>query len=293
MSENIWVQRVGSAGRLRNVLLLAGLVGTMWLAGCDGVGQQQAADAATTHAAQTAAATQPDIAEPSTEEKLIIGLYDDYPPLTFRDKNGTLQGFDIDLARAVMEKIGEKYEFKSIDWGSKEDLLNNSRRIDMLWSGVHLSDERRKIFDFTDSYMENPTVIVVAPGSDIQVADDIGGKTVGIQEGFFSVPFVKRWSGSQGGVGRLVENPENSLLLAELLQGKLDAVVIDRTQILYFLRNTPGKFRIIPGDFVKSDIAIALRKNDGELRSKLNRGLVQVRDDGTYQQIYEKWFGKQ
>lgn len=287
------VERItGSVEVVKKTLLLTGVgfAGTLLLAGCSDTTQQATGtEAVRSGKADTAVvAAAPPAAE---EDKLIIGLYDDYPPLTLRNPDGELQGFDIDLAREVMDRIGEKYEFKSIDWGSKEGLLNNSRRIDMLWSGVHISEERKKIFDFTNAYMENPTVIAVRSDSDIQTIDEIGGKVVGIQEGFFAIPFAKRWSGSQGGIARLVEEPENSLLLGDLMGGKVDAVVIDRTQILYFAGNTPGKFRIIPGEFVESDIAVALRKNDGELLNRINGALTEVRNDGTYQRIYEKWFG--
>lgn len=283
--KNKMVTRISAS--VKSALLV--LAGSALLLGCDGMlgkSEEAVAGAANTQVAQQSAA-------PTTAERdeLVIGLYDDYAPLTFRSQDGRLQGFDIDLARLVMEKMGVPYEFKAIDWRDKEALLNNSKRIDMLWSGVHISDERKKIYGFTNEYLENPTVVVVRPDSEMQTVDDVGGRAVGVQQGFFAIPAIKSYVGPNGRIRRIVEQPENSQVLVDLIQGKVDAAIIDRTQIDFYAKSTPGKFRVLPGYFVNNGIAIALRKGDTELQNKLNSALQEVRSDGSYQQLYQKWFG--
>lgn len=283
--KNKMVTRISAS--VKSALLV--VAGSALLLGCDGMlgkSEEAVAGAANTQAVQQSAT-------PTTAERneLVIGLYDDYAPLTFRNADGDLRGFDIDLARLVMEKMGVPYEFKAIDWSAKEGLLNDSKRIDMLWSGVHISEERKKIFAFSDVYLENPTVVVVRPDSEMQSVDDVGGKVVGVQEGFFAIPDIKSYSGPNGRIRRIVEEPENSLVLVDLMLGKVDAVIIDSTQVEYYAKSTPGKFRVLPGHFVNSGIAIALRKGDSELLTKINLALEQAKNDGSYQQVYQKWFG--
>lgn len=275
----------GTINRLAKPLKAALLLGALWLVGCSDATQQAAGH---TDATESTAST---VAESNAEDMLIIGLDDGYAPMTFIGHSGELQGFDIDLAKAVMNKLNMPYEFQAIDWGAKEALLNDSKTIDLIWSGVNISDERKKIFGFTTPYLTNAAVVAVRRGSDIQVKDDLGGKTVGLQTGTFTIPLVKDFSGTQGGVAKIVERPEISLLLSDLLTGQVDAVVIDSTQILYFMSNTPGKFRVVPGSFSETEVAVAGRQQDRELLDKLDRALQQVRNDGSYDAIYTKWFG--
>lgn len=269
---------------LKTAALLAGV---LVLASCSDTTQQSSGSVEAVDSGAEA------VAEKPAEDILIIGLDDGYAPMTFIGQGGELQGFDIDLAKAVMAKTGLPYEFKAIDWGEKEAMLNETKEIDMIWSGLNISDERKKIFGFSTPYLTNATVAAVPAGSDIQVMDDLGGKTVGLQTGTFAIPLVKDFSGTQGGVGKIVEKAEISLLLSDLIGQTVDAVVIDSTQILYFMSNTPGKFRVVPGNFSETEVAVATRKGDRELIDKLDAALQQARNDGTYDAVYQKWFGEQ
>lgn len=267
---------------------VAFVAGALVLTGCDGM-FQQSGDAAKEIANQ---ATGSVVGAVANQDVLVIGVYDDYAPLSFLDATGHLQGFDIELAKAVMNKMGKRYEFRPIDWTDKERLLSQERQVDMLWSGVHVSKEREDLYGFSDYYLENPTVVVVRQGSEMQSPRDLGGRVVGVQDGFFAKSFLESYSNENGGIRRIVTHPESSLVLVDVLDGTVEAAVVDAQQAAYFVANTPGKFKVLSEPLLKTSVAVALRKGDDELRSNINQALKAVRDDGTYAKLRGKWLGK-
>ena len=91
--------------------------------------------------------------------KSIVGLDDSFPPMGFRDEKGQIVGFDIDMAKAVAEKLGVKVEFKPVDWDGVILSLNN-KDIDVIWNGLSISEERKKQIDFSEVYLQNKQIIV-------------------------------------------------------------------------------------------------------------------------------------
>lgn len=98
------------------------------------------------------------------DNKLVIGIDDKFAPMGFRDENNEIVGFDIDYAKAAAEKMGKEVTFQPIDWSAKESELN-SGRIDMIWNGYTITDERKEKVLFTKPYLENSQVVVVLADS--------------------------------------------------------------------------------------------------------------------------------
>ena len=109
---------------------------------------------------------------------LVVGLDDTFAPMGFRDDNGELVGFDIDLANAVAEKIGYEVSFQPIDWAMKETELN-SGNIDCIWNGYSITEERKTKVSFSTPYLDNAQLIITLADSEIASKADLAGKTVG------------------------------------------------------------------------------------------------------------------
>ncbi|MBS0610512.1 MAG: transporter substrate-binding domain-containing protein, partial [Proteobacteria bacterium] len=128
---------------------------------------------------------------PAAEAKIVVGLDDNFPPMGFRDEKNELVGFDIDMAKEAAKRLGMQVDFKPIDWNAKEAELSG-KRVDALWNGLTITEERKQNSAFTAPYMENHQIIVVPAGSAIKTKADLAGKIVGAQEGSSAVDAIKK-----------------------------------------------------------------------------------------------------
>ena len=106
------------------------------------------------------------------KEQLVIGLDDTFVPMGFKDENGELVGFDVELANAVGKKLNKKIKFQSIDWSMKETELDNGN-IDLIWNGYSITDERKEKVGFSKAYLNNTQVIVTLADSNIKSKKDL------------------------------------------------------------------------------------------------------------------------
>ena len=124
------------------------------------------------------------------EEKIVIGLDDTFVPMGFRDKDGKLTGFDIDLAKAVFEQYGITVDFQPIDWSMKEFELNNGT-IDLIWNGYSKTPAREKKVQFTKPYMENDQVLITPKESGITNFGQMNNKRLGAQMGHLVMMYLR------------------------------------------------------------------------------------------------------
>ncbi len=224
-------------------------------------------------------------------EKIIIGLDDQFPPMGFRDENNEIVGFDIDLAKAAGEKMGVDVEFQPIDWDSKE-LELNSGKIDLIWNGFSITDERKETMDFTEPYLDNKMIIIVNEGSDIKTKADLAGKNVGIQDGSSAVDAVEK-DDIHNDFSSMPTYDTNILALSDLEVGRIDAVVADQVVVKYYLSQNPDKkFVILDDDFDSEVYGVAAKKGNTELINKLQTAFDELSEDGTSAEISKKWFGE-
>ena len=208
----------------------------------------------------------------------------------FRDENNEIVGFDIDLAKAVGEKLGVTVEFQPIDWAAKEIELE-SGKIDALWNGLTITDERKETMDITDPYLQNRQIIVVKTDSDIQSKADLEGKIVGLQDGSSAVDAVN--ADELASAMELTTYDTNILALSDLDIGRVDAVVADETFVGYYMAQNENDFRVIEdGDFGEEFYGIAVKKGNTELLNAIQAALDELDADGTAAEISNTWFGE-
>ncbi len=225
-----------------------------------------------------------------SQDTIVIGLDDEFPPMGFRDENNDIVGFDIDLAKAVGEKLGVEVQFQPIDWNAKEIELE-SGKVDALWNGLTITDERKENMDFTDPYLSNKQIIIVKNDSDIQSKADLEGKNVGIQAGSSAVDAVN--ADEMASAMELMEYETNILALQDLDIGRVDAVVADEIVLRYYVENNENDFRIIEdGDFGDEVYGVAVKKGNTELLTAIQAALDTLDRDGEAASISATWFNK-
>lgn len=223
------------------------------------------------------------------KKKLVVGLDDNFPPMGFRDDKNTIVGFDVDMAKEAAKRLGMEVEFKPIDWNSKEAELS-SKRIDMLWNGLTITEKRKQNILFSSPYMENRQIIIVAAGSAIKSKADLADKIVGAQDGSSSVEAVEKDADTLKSFKEFKKFPDNVAALMDLKTGRLDAVVVDEIVGRYYTSKKSGEYAILTEHFGSEEYGVGLRKEDKELQTKLQKALDDMKKDGTSANISKKWF---
>lgn len=230
----------------------------------------------------------------STEKKkIVIGLDDNFPPMGFRDDKNNLVGFDIDLAKEAAKRLGMDVEFKPIDWNSKEVELN-SKRIDMIWNGLTVTEKRQENILFSNPYMDNKQIIVVLTNSPVKTKADLAGLIVGTQEGSSSVDSIEKEPQVAKSFKELKKYPDNIAAFMDLKAGRVGAIVLDEIVARFYITKQLKKgdeYRVLDEDFGSEKTAVGLRKGDTELQKKLQKALDDMKKDGTSAKISKEWFG--
>ncbi|MDP5238210.1 amino acid ABC transporter substrate-binding protein [Uliginosibacterium sp. 31-16] len=227
---------------------------------------------------------------PVAASKIIIGLDDNFPPMGFRDEKNELVGFDIDLAREAAKRIGAEVEFKPIDWNAKEAELSG-HRIDALWNGLTITEERKANIAFTTPYLENRQIIVVTAKSPIKTKADLKGKVVGVQDGSSAVEAVGKDEATAKSLKELKKFGDNVTALMDLTAGRLDALVVDEVTGRYYTTKKPGEYVVLEEHFGTEEYGVGVRKDDADLLAKLNKALADMKQDGSAAKIATQWFG--
>ncbi|MDD3242485.1 MAG: transporter substrate-binding domain-containing protein [Eubacteriales bacterium] len=167
--------------------------------------------------------------------KLVVGLDDSFPPMGFRDEDNNIVGFDIDLAKEVCKRMGVELVLQPIDWDAKEMELN-SGKIDCIWNGMSIDDERLANMYFTKPYIANRQIIIVPEGSSIKTIADLEGKKVGLQKGSTALSALTKNPISEK-VTSITELADNVSVFLELKAGRIDAFVVDEVVGRYIMTN--------------------------------------------------------
>lgn len=227
-------------------------------------------------------------------KKIVLGLDDNFPPMGFVDSNNKIVGFDIDLATEAAKRMGGEVEFKPIDWASKEAELK-SGRIDMLWNGLDITPKRKENILFSDPYMNNRSIIFRAAGKNQDIKDEatLAGKVVATQSGGGTIEdYLDSNKEVSGKFKELKKYPDYMSAFMDLENGRIDAVVCDEIIGRYYMQKHPNKLEAIDVTVGPSaQFGVGFRKDDKELRDKVQKALDEMRKDGTMAKISEKWFG--
>ncbi len=237
-----------------------------------------------------------DVGSGADKKEVVVGLDDTFVPMGFRDDNGELTGFDVDLATAVFDLTDTKVTFQPIDWAMKETELDNGT-IDMIWNGYTVNDERKKKVLFSDMYMQSYQVLVTKKNSGIDSLDQMKDKVLGAQEGSSG---YKIFTEQPEVLQDMVKDNDATLYASfneafiDLETGRIDGVLIDSVYAEYYLTkmNKLDQFNLINSTFAQEGFAVGVRKDDEKLAEKINEGLAELRENGEFKKISEKWFGK-
>ncbi|MEI0495689.1 amino acid ABC transporter substrate-binding protein [Brachyspira intermedia] len=223
--------------------------------------------------------------------KLVLGLDDTFAPMGFRDENGEVVGFDIDLAREVANRLGVALEIKPIEWSSSILSLNKGD-VDVLWNGVTINEARKQQINFSKPYLNNKLVIVKAVDDNtINSKDDLSGKVLGVQVGSNDEALTADPSSKNAKEIRRYDVNVNAFL--DLQAKRIDAVVIDEVAAQYYIAEKKAPFVVVENSPLTEELyGIGFRKSDAKLLAEVDKILDEMRADGTAAKISEKWFAK-
>lgn len=228
-------------------------------------------------------------------ETLIVGLDDTFVPMGFRDNEGNLTGFDVELAEEAGKRLGLTLKFQPIDWSMKETELNTGK-IDVIWNGYAINEERQKKVAFSEPYASSSQIIVVLKDSPIKNLADLKGKTVASQQSSSTVSVLENDSSKIVNTfanEEIVQYPSYNDVFNDLDSKRSDAVAVSEVYARYILKQKGQEnYRILEETFGKEEMAVGLRKTDKEWLRKLNATLTAMQKDGTVDAIKTKWFGE-
>lgn len=251
-----------------------------------GCGSGEGSTAKKTDVAQTASAMD--------KEVLIVGVDDTFAPMGFKDESGEMVGLDVDLAKAMGEKLGKTIEFQTIDWSMKETELNTGN-IDLIWNGYTITEERKAQVAFGTPYLKNKQVIITLADSDIRSKADLKDKTVAAQTGSSAVDAIEAEPDVLASFknGKPVTYESNNDVLMDLEAGRVDAAVADEVIVRYYIsKKGEEKFRILEENFGDEEYGVGMRKADTELVEAFNKAYAELKAEGKLAEISIKWFGE-
>lgn len=223
--------------------------------------------------------------------ELILGLDDSFPPMGFRDDNGEIAGFDIDLAKEVASRMGVELKLQTIDWDAKV-LDLNSRNIDVIWNGLTITDERKEQIEFSKPYIANRQIVITRADSGIVTKSDLSGKKVGLQLGSSAEDAVNGEPAVLDTFENLYKYQDNIQALIDLENGNIDAVVVDEILGRYYIGKRVGTFAVASESFAQEQYGIGFRKGETDLVKRVDSIIDEMVEDGTAAEISRAWFGE-
>lgn len=229
------------------------------------------------------------------DKTVVVGLDDSFVPMGFRAKSGKLEGFDIDLARAVFKLYGVKVSFQPIEWSMKETELKN-QTIDLIWNGYSVTPERAKQVRFSADYLVNHQILVTKRQDNITTLAKMQGKQLGVQTGSSGAAaldakpkLLKQYIAKQTPV--LYDTFTDAFL--DLNAGRIQGIFMDEVYARYYIahQKDPNSYRILTGNFDSENFAVGMRKSDTKLQAKINAGFKTLEQNGTMAKLKQKWFG--
>ena len=272
----------------RSFMAAAGLtVAALALTACGG-SSSTASSAAASSVASSAAASSEAASAAATElttveaGKLTMATNAAFPPYEMTTDAGEFEGIDIETAQAIADKLGLELQIDDMDFDAA--LLSVQQgKADIVMAGVTVTDERKAVMDFSDSYATGIQAISVPEGSDIASPDDLAGKKIGTQRGTTGYIYCSDDFGDES----VVAYDDGLTAVQALNNGQVDAVVIDNAPAKEFVAANPGLV-ILDTSYAEEDYAIGVAKGSS-LKDAVNAALEELKADGTLQSIVDKY----
>jgi polar amino acid transport system substrate-binding protein len=219
-----------------------------------------------------------------------VGVDTTYPPFEFKDGND-YKGIDIDLINAIAKNQGFKIELSPLDFGGIIPAMQ-AGQLDVAIAGMSITDERKKIVDFSDPYFDAGLIVVVKnDNKTIKSADDLKGKTIAVKKGTSGAKFAEDNAAKLG--YKVVQFNDSPAMFQEVSNGNADALLEDYPVISYAIAQKDLGLKTV-GDRLNGDqYGIALLKGqNADLLKKIDAGLAELKKDGTYDKIIKTYLGK-
>ena len=270
-----------------SVMLCAAMTAAV-LAGCGSSSAETVSEdtsAASEETEDAAAEETAETAEADTEESaggtLVMGTNAEFPPYEYYEGQEVV-GIDAEMAAAVAEKLGMELKIEDMAFDSLIPALS-SGNVDIVAAGMTVTEDRLASVNFSDTYATGIQAIIVTEDSDIASADDLVGKTIGVQQGTTGDLYATDVEGAT--IERYAKGME---AVQSLSQGKIDAVIIDNEPANVFVSEVEG-LKILDEAFATEDYAVAVAKDNEELLEQVNTALAELKEDGTLQAIVDKY----
>ncbi len=219
--------------------------------------------------------------------KIYIGTDATYPPMEFRDENGEIVGFDIDLGRAIAEELGVEAVFIDTAWDGIFPALD-AGKFDIIISSTSITEERLKSKEMSDPYYVTSQAIAVRKDNEtIKGPEDLKGKVVAVQIGTTGDLAV---SEMEGVTVKRFDTIDKAYM--EVLHGRADAVVNDLSEVAYRMKMLPDMKIVATFREGEEKYGVTMRKGELELLAAINEALRKIKESGKYDEIYRKWFGE-
>lgn len=218
---------------------------------------------------------------------LTVGSDIPYPPFE-QGKAPNYTGFDIELVEEIAKRTDREAQFTDTSFETIfRDLAQG--KFEMVASATTITPEREENVDFTDPYYLSEQAILVAEGSPVKSLADLDGKTVGVQQGTTGEEYVE----DETGAAEVRPYPEGPDVITPLRGGTIDAAVIDLPVAQEAVASQGGGIEVAEAIPTEEEYGFVVAQGEEELLSEVNEALQEIKDDGTYARIYERWFKQQ
>ena len=291
----------------KSVMVMAAALGLMaMVSGCSGQAAgitaaetaETTGKAADTTAAEADADTSADTKAPEAEASeagaaggtFTVGFDQEFPPMGFVGDDGEYTGFDLEVAKAVAERLGLEFVPQPVDWAAK-DMELESGNIDCIWNGFTMTG-REDDYTWSEAYMANQQVFVVTAESGIKTLADLAGKVVEVQAESSAEAALKDDPDLTGTFGTLQTTPDYNTAFMDLQMGAVDAIAMDEVVARFQIEQRQVDFIVLDETLAAENYAVGFKKGNDTLKNQVQEQLEALAADGTLAKISEKWFDK-
>lgn len=224
--------------------------------------------------------------ETAAADTLVVGTNAEFPPFEYIEQ-GNIVGFDVELMNEISKIIGKKVEFKNMAFDSLLIAMQTGK-INCIISGMTATDERRQHVNFSEPYFVSKQAVIVPENSDIQKFEDLKGKKIGVVIGYTGDMVVTDMYKDTSAITRYEATGQ---AIMALTAGKVDATVLDMEPAKEYVANNEG-IKVLDTALAEEEYSIALPKDNTALLEEINNALKTLKENGTYDKIYAKYFNK-
>lgn len=272
--------------RMMAICLTLGMTASM-LAGCGSSTGNDSSNTSSAAKEETSATESGNTASSASGKKYVIATDTVFAPFEFTDESGAFIGIDVDLLDAIAKDQGFEYELQSLGFDAALVAVQ-SGQADGVIAGMSITDERKETFDFSDAYYDADVTMAVAAGSSIASYDDLKGKKVAVKTATNGSDYAKSIADQYG--FDIVEFKDSPTMYQDVITGNTVACFEDYPVMAYNIKQGAGMEMPEGTTAAGSSYGFAVQKGqNAELLEMFNKGLADIKANGTYQEIVDKY----